>query len=59
MDEENKPHSKFPPDYDAKWRFFWAIGERPKEIAENIPQVIPADFPDWESRMNKWGSMMY
>jgi hypothetical protein len=26
LDEEDKPLSTFPPDYDAKWRFFWAIG---------------------------------
>ena len=52
------PHSKFPPDLDAKWRFFWAIGERPDEVADNIPKVIPASFPDWEKRMNKWGNKM-
>lgn len=55
---ENMPLSKFPPDLDAKWRFFWAIGERPAEVADSIPRVIPAAFPDWETRMNKWGSMM-
>ncbi len=52
------PMSKFPPELDAKWRFFWAIGERPKEVAETIPKVIPQSFPEWESRMNKWGNMM-
>lgn len=55
---ENMPQSKFPPDLDAKWRFFWAIGERPAEVAESIPKVIPASFVDWEKRMNKWGNMM-
>lgn len=55
---EDMPQSRFPPDLDAKWRFFWAIGERPAEVAENIPKVIPASFPDWEKRMNKWGNMM-
>lgn len=55
---ENHPLSKFPPDLDAKWRFFWAIGERPVEVAEDIPKVIPAGFDDWEKRMNKWGTMM-
>lgn len=52
------PLSKFPPDLDAKWRFFWAIGERPAEVAENIPKVIPEEFPEWETRMDKWGNMM-
>ena len=52
------PLSKFPPELDAKWRFFWAIGERPVEVADNIPKVIPASFEDWEKRMDKWGNMM-
>jgi isopenicillin N synthase-like dioxygenase len=55
---ENIPLSKFPPELDAKWRFFWAIGERPAEVAETIPRVIPSTFPDWEQKMNKWGNMM-
>lgn len=58
MTPENLPLSKFPPELDAKWRFFWAIGERPAEVADNIPKVIPSNFPDWETRMNKWGNMM-
>ena len=52
------PQSRFPPELDAKWRFFWAIGERPVEVADSIPRVVPAAFPDWETRMNKWGNMM-
>jgi isopenicillin N synthase-like dioxygenase len=55
---ENMPLSKFPPELDAKWRFFWAIGERPKEVAEEFPRVIPSEFPEWETKMNKWGDMM-
>lgn len=55
---ENLPLSKFPPDFDAKWRFFWAVGERPKEVADDIPKVIPEGFDNWEDRMNKWGNMM-
>jgi isopenicillin N synthase-like dioxygenase len=52
------PLSKFPPNLDAKWRFFWAIGERPVEDGENIPKVVPSAFPEWEEKMNKWGNMM-
>lgn len=37
IDDENKPFSRFPPEFDAKWRFFWAIGERPKEVADEFP----------------------
>ena len=58
MTPENLPLSKFPPELDAKWRFFWAIGERPAEVADNIPKVIPSNFPEWETRMDKWGNMM-
>jgi isopenicillin N synthase-like dioxygenase len=58
IDAENKPLTRFPPELDAKWRFFWAIGDRPKEVANEIPKVIPRDFPDWEEKMNKWGTMM-
>jgi hypothetical protein len=52
------PLSKFPPELDAKWRFFWAIGERPTEVADDIPKVIPDGFENWEKRMDKWGNMM-
>lgn len=55
---ENIPRSRFPPELDAKWRFFCAIEERPPEVADDFPRVIPAAFPDWEARMNKWGTMM-
>ena len=34
---EDKPLSVQPPVVDAKWRFFWKIGERPKEINDDIP----------------------
>ena len=47
-----------PPTHDAKWRFFWKIGERPKEIEDTIPQTIPEDFPEWEYEMNTWGTHM-
>lgn len=57
MDEVNKPLSEFPPVYDAKWRFFWAIGERSEE--DTLPKVLPERFPEWEAKMNKWGNMMY
>ena len=58
LKEEDKPLSKFPPEYDAKWRFFWAIGERPAEVRDDIPKVIPRGFDDWESKMDRWGTMM-
>lgn len=58
LNDQDKPFSKFPPVKDAKWRFFWAIGERPEEVKDDIPKVIPRGFPDWETRMDTFGNMM-
>lgn len=52
---EDKPLSVQPPVHDAKWRFFWKIGDRPEEVKDEIPQVYPENFPNWEDDMNKWG----
>lgn len=49
-----------PPPSDGKWRFFWRIGEIEEEDKNLLaPQVIPADFPEWETKMNYWGEGMY
>ena len=56
---ENKPISPPEPVYDAKWRFMWKIGERPADSSDNFPQVVPKDFPDWETRMNTWGFKLH
>jgi len=55
---ENKPMSPLIPVFDAKWRFMWKIGERPADAADNFPQVVPADFPNWEAKMDKWGNKL-
>ena len=55
---ENMPESPLKPILDAKWRYMWKIGERPEGAADDFPQVIPRDFPDWEEKMNKWGLKM-
>lgn len=57
-DENNKPISECPPEFDAKWRFFWHIGDRPEERKAQFANIIPEDFPEWEEKMNKWGTMM-
>lgn len=57
-DENNKPISECPPEFDAKWRFFWHIGDRPEERKAQYANVVPEDFPEWETKMNKWGNMM-
>jgi len=46
---------------DAKWRYFWRIGERPSSTLFpelNAPPVIPETFPNWDSVMDKWGKLM-
>jgi hypothetical protein len=56
---EDTPVSPLVPVYDAKWRFFWKIGERYEGVTSEFPQVIPQGFPNWELKMDKWGNKMY
>jgi len=58
LPEEDKPLTMYPQDFDAKWRFFWPIGERPSEVRNDLPKVIPEEFPDWEAKMDSWGNHM-
>jgi hypothetical protein len=40
----NKADTPQPPPHDAKWRYFWNIGD----VTEDIPQnKSPKDFPEW------------
>ena len=50
--------SPFPPEFDAKWRYFWPMGERPEEITNDVPKHIPEGFPEWEEKMDGWGNGM-
>lgn len=60
LTEENLPMSPIDPVYDAKWRYYWKIGERPAEAMDNFPQVIPAEGIDgWEEKMDKWGYKLH
>ncbi|KAI8893642.1 hypothetical protein BC833DRAFT_624675 [Globomyces pollinis-pini] len=46
---------------DPKWRYFWRMGDTPKEtkFAQlNADPVIPEAFPDWSNQMNHWGDRM-
>lgn len=45
---EDQPLSPMVPVLDAKWRFMWKIGARPDGAADDFPQVIPDNFPNWE-----------
>lgn len=58
LDQDNAVQSVQPPVHDAKWRFFWKIGDRPQEIEDKIPQTLPEEFPEWEVEMNTWGTHM-
>lgn len=55
---EDQPLTIYPQEYDAKWRFFWPIGERPEEMRNELPQICPDGFVDWEEKMNGWGFNM-
>lgn len=59
--DADKPISLCPPEKDPKSRFFWRLGDTPKET--NFPQlnaepVIPEAFPEWTEVMNTWGSKL-
>ena len=56
--DEHKPLTGLPPSTDCKWRFFWPIGERPEELNNDLPKVVPRDFPMWEQKMDSWGNHM-
>jgi len=59
--DANKPLSLCPPEKDLKWRFFWRMGELPKVTKFpilNPDPVLPAAFPEWGEKMNKWGSLL-
>ena len=56
------PVSECPPVPDAKWRFFWRVGERPAETAFeelNAPAVVPEAFErEWKPTMDGWGEKL-
>jgi isopenicillin N synthase-like dioxygenase len=58
LPEEDKPQSPFPPTVDMKWRYMWKIGQRPEGAADDFPQVIPDNMPEWEDKMNTWGQKL-
>ena len=60
-DSNNRPVSACPPIFDSKWRFFWTVGERNKEIDEGMMVYnndIPKGFPKWQPTMDGWGNKM-
>eukprot|EP00499_Haloplacidia_sp_CaronLabIsolate_P009735 CAMPEP_0196781950 /NCGR_PEP_ID=MMETSP1104-20130614/10453_1 /TAXON_ID=33652 /ORGANISM="Cafeteria sp., Strain Caron Lab Isolate" /LENGTH=416 /DNA_ID=CAMNT_0042152181 /DNA_START=50 /DNA_END=1300 /DNA_ORIENTATION=- len=61
MPDEHRPLSLCPPELDPKWRYFWHIGERPKETRFkqlNAEQVVPEGMPHFREVMDTWGSKM-
>lgn len=62
MTELNRPVTLCPPEKDAKWRFFWRIGERPKTTNFedlNADPVIPEAFKErWSHVMDTWGNSL-
>eukprot|EP01035_Chromulina_nebulosa_P042156 gene42156-57083_t len=61
MNGDDKPLSPCPPEFDAKWRFFWRTGPVPPQTefpVQNMDAVIPLGFPEWSEVMNMWGGKM-
>jgi len=59
LSPQNRAHK--PKGADAKWRFFWRVGERPADSGFpelNAQPIIPEKFPDWQQVMNRWGNLM-
>jgi len=59
FNKDDKPQSICPPEFDAKWRFFWRVGEKAFDDAfVDPPKTLPKDFPEWEPTMDRWGNLM-
>ncbi|KAJ7545085.1 hypothetical protein O6H91_09G106800 [Diphasiastrum complanatum] len=59
LPEKSRPHMPLGPD--AKWRYMWRVGPRPKKTSFkelNAEPVVPDGFPDWIEVMNGWGTKM-
>lgn len=57
--EEHRPQTDCPPQVDAKWRYFWRVGELPENhgVLEKA-NVVPEEFPEWREVMDQWGELM-
>lgn len=56
---EDAPLSPCPPQLDAKWRYFWRIGDLGDERSQfEKENIVPEGFPDWELILNRWGLLM-
>lgn len=51
----NKAATPSPPPHDAKWRYFYNIGDVMEDIAQNR---LPKDFPEFEEVVEGWGKHM-
>jgi isopenicillin N synthase-like dioxygenase len=57
----DKPLSPCIPEFDAKWRFFWRMGDVPKDTKFpllNMDAVIPPEIDNWSDIMDAWGNKM-
>ena len=36
----------------------WKIGDRPENAPDDFPQIVPEGFPDWEKKMDTWGTKL-
>jgi isopenicillin N synthase-like dioxygenase len=54
------PVTPQPPPKDKKWRYMWRVGGKAEVSGHRIlpDNKIPADFPEWEQRMDGFGSIL-
>jgi len=53
--KENTAQTPQPPPFDAKWRYFYNIGDVMEDIAQNR---VPSDFPEFKETVEVWGKHM-
>jgi len=59
LPEDSKAVSQCPPEFDAKWRYFWRIGGFGSSRGQlDFNNVVPPDIPEWTPTMQNWGSLM-
>jgi hypothetical protein len=58
--QKDVPVTPQPPPADGKWRYFWRIGDTETIMTDfkSVEQVVPADFPQWQPTMDRWGQVL-
>jgi isopenicillin N synthase-like dioxygenase len=56
----SRPVTPQPPPKDKKWRYMWRVGGKAEVAGHRIlpENRTPADFPEWEQRMDGFGRIL-